>query len=145
MPDSSIMTSTLLMMLVVVFLSIILIVVKKMNLAAKRGINTVTMQILSKLTIQPRVNVYIVKAGDKTLMLGIAEKSICTLADLTPESYNNNDNFDNKQLLKEFPAQNNNTKKSLPSANDINIEPNSLSFSTFLGTMFKKNGIAKKN
>lgn len=141
MPDASILTSTLLMLLVVVFLSVILFVVKKMNLASKRGINSVTMQILSKLTIQPRVNVYIVKAGDKTLMLGVSDKSISTLADLTPEIYNNNDNSAQK---KELPVSTKSIKLS-EKDKDINLDPASLSFSTFLGSMFKKNGISKKN
>jgi len=129
------------MLVVVVFFSIILFVIKKMKLASNRGINSVTMQIISKLTIQPRVNIYIVKAGEKTLMLGIADKSISTLADLTPET---NNNAGNSAQLKELPA-NIKQNKPLTKFNDINIEPSSLSFSAFLGSMFKKNGLAKRN
>jgi flagellar biogenesis protein FliO len=85
MPDASIMNSSVIMALIVGVLILILMLVKKMFPSANKKGSPVSMQIVSKMTLQPRVNMYMVKVGQRTLLIGVAEKNISLLSDLSQQ------------------------------------------------------------
>jgi len=45
----------------------------------------IDLQVISRQALQPKVSVFVVKAGDKTLVLGVTEHNVTTLADITED------------------------------------------------------------
>lgn len=46
----------------------------------------IELKIISKTSLQPKNHLFVVKAADKTLLLGVSEKNISLISDLTPET-----------------------------------------------------------
>jgi flagellar biogenesis protein FliO len=64
-------------------LGFLLYLVKKAGLKAKKNNGAYNLEILSKLTLQPKSHIFIIKAESKILMVGVSEKSINLISDLT--------------------------------------------------------------
>lgn len=67
----------------VVFL--VLMALKKVSKKFTLSNNSVELKVLSKLALNPKSQLYIIEADGKTLLLGVSEKSINTLAELSDE------------------------------------------------------------
>ena len=135
MPDATIIKTFLTLSSVVALLAVILFVIKKYSKKNKENINTLDLKVISRTTLQPKTHVYIVKAGLKTLLLGVSDHNISTLADLS-ENIENKDTLPTKQLA--LPNQNMYLKNKLETDK---YNPNadvSTSFVAFLQSRFKK-------
>ncbi len=105
---------------------------KKFSRKARASSGLIGMEILSRLSLMPKNHLFIVKAGKKTLLLGVSEKNITTLADLTEEDTQGFPSTDSLRKTNQSLA-----KKKIPSGLD-NITTDSLTFSSFLKSTFSK-------
>lgn len=80
-------------MFAVVVLAAIFFMLKKF--AAKRNENkaSINLNVISKISLQPKNHLFVVKVGDKILVLGVSENNINILTELEP---NFADNMQNK-------------------------------------------------
>lgn len=119
---------------------------RKSGLAAGQNL-----QIISKITVQPKNHLFMIKAEDRTLLIGVSEKNINLIADLTKEEIIDNSYDDsvidtvvnsrsNNALLNKLYAD---TPGIKPKTTKKDIEPNveadskDLSFKNFLKASFK--------
>lgn len=89
MNESAIIETFVTLISAVAVLGIILFIVKKYGAKAQNNQNDVELKLLAKMPLPPKNNVYVIKAGGKTLLIGSSEKNIATLAELdqdTPKS-----------------------------------------------------------
>jgi flagellar protein FliO/FliZ len=61
----------------------ILIVLKRYAKKKTMVTGGVELHVIARQALQPKAGVFIVKAGDKTLVLGVTEHNVTTLADIT--------------------------------------------------------------
>lgn len=130
MPDSPLFGSAVVMLLFIVVMGVLLLIVKKLAKNTKFNANTVPIKILSKLTIQPRVSLYVIQAGNKKVLIGVSDKSISALSDLdgTIETTSKE-----SEALAQLQAQNPENKLNL------NISENEdVSFGSFIKSLYKK-------
>lgn len=70
-------------------LGAILFLIKKYGNKINNNSNLIELKILAKMPLPPKNNIYIIKAADKTLLIGTSDKSISTLAEIdSPDSAN---------------------------------------------------------
>ncbi len=109
----------------VVFL--VLYALKRVSKRFTTAQNTKELKILSKLALSPKNQLFIVEADGKTLLLGVSEKSINALAELSDDQ-----RYSSLETSK--------TKKTKSPTVSQNANANDLSFLSFL-----KSSIAKKS
>ena len=122
---------------VVLVLGLALYFLKRMNKKKKNFKGQPDLQIVSKLSLQAKNHLYIVKADDKTLLIGATDHNITTLADLSDRSIENI-NLMNKLNSQETLLLKNSKTKTLPKQKIEENPSNSLSFKTFLKSAFTK-------
>lgn len=137
MPDSSLINSSLVMFLVVAFLGVILFLVKRMSSGKGRNSNAVQMQVVSKLSLQPKVNLYVVKTGGRMIMLGVSDKNVSLLGDLTPNREKTLEQAASA-LAQETLGVNKAGQIVKTKPTETKPQQESLSFSSFLMSLFKK-------
>lgn len=122
MPENAIIETFLTLLAAVAVLGIILYFVKKYGNKINSDSNQIELKILAKMPIPPKNNLYVVRAGNKTLLIGASDKSISTLSELE-------DNSSNKKI------------KSTPKIDSKSIDSpiDDLSFANFLKSTLKKN------
>lgn len=128
--DGSIIKAFLTLIGSVAVLGLLLYLVKKAGLKVKKNNGGYSLEILSKLTLQPKSHIFIIKAESKILMVGVSEKTINLISDLT-ESY------DKKPKQLSIPKiEKNMTNSKNQKINDVD----DLSFKAFLkSTLFRTN------
>ncbi len=117
----------------VVIIGIYLLIRKyagKMN-AVKAGSDN--MEILAKMSLPPKSYLYVVKAGNKKLLLGVTEKSIATLAELDSENAVISQNEDIPETFANVDIQN-----MVPKV-EIGKYEKELGFPSFVKSIFNKN------
>jgi flagellar biogenesis protein FliO len=62
-----------------------LLLIKKFSKNSKAKSNGIDIQIISKIGLQPKTNLIVVKAGLKTLLIGTTDHNVSILADLTED------------------------------------------------------------
>ncbi len=129
--DGNILRAFATLGLLVSLFGVLFWLIKKYTAKSKKKSSGISLEILSRMALQPKNQLFVIKAGDKTLLLGVSEKSINTLADLS-SNVPSTQTFDNVLMQ----TQNKNTN-----SNQIqNIDENSLSFKSFLmSTLSKSN------
>lgn len=123
--DSEILKSFATLLLTVGGLAFLLYLFKRFNQKKNGGDKAEEMKVLSKISLQPKVNLYIVKVGARKLLVGASEKSVTLLGNLnSPEA---------KTTVKETPDIN------LPNNMQPTDKPidDKLSFKSFLLSGFK--------
>lgn len=130
MPEGSIIETFITLSAAVALLGIILLIVKKYGNKMNSGNTQIDLKVLAKFPLPPKNNIYLVKAGNKTLLIGANDKSITTLAELDENQLDDSNLLKNASLSQKFKNDN-------ISNEDIS---NPLSFSAFL-----KNTISKKS
>ncbi len=127
--DSNILNAFLTLMGSVAILGIILFMMKKLTLKFKKNSSINGIEVLSKLNLSPKNALWTIKIQNRILLLGVSEKSINLLAELS------NSNPPNEK----YGLSN---KKSTPTNTNKNIDSLSseLSFKEFL-----KNAVFKNN
>ena len=135
MPDASLINSSLIMLLVAGVLALLLFFIKRSANNRIRNGNGVQMQVVSKLTLQPKVNLYVVKTGGRMIMLGVSDKNVSLLGDLVPSR----DKAVELSALQQETLginQSGQIVKTKPTEQKANSE--SLSFASFLMSIFKR-------
>jgi flagellar biosynthetic protein FliO len=100
---------------------------KRFTMKIKDPAGTLNMKIISRLHLGSKSNLYIVNSGQKTLLIGVTDHNISTLADLTDEDKNIS------QITTGF------TRKSNISSSQTQLPvEESLSFKSFLKSSIKK-------
>ena len=130
MPDASILKAFATLVSVVAGLAGLLMLVKKYAKKGKKIVNQIDLHVISKISLQPKSHLYLVKAGENTLLLGVTDHNINTLADLT----------ENNQKSVQLPI--NPSKIRINHSQDTNLTKdfeNSLSFGSFIKSAFRKN------
>ncbi|MFP4369690.1 MAG: FliO/MopB family protein [Candidatus Kapaibacterium sp.] len=111
----------------------VLFLIKKYFVAKAGSPDAPDMKVISKLNLQPKVSLYMIKAGSKTLLIGVSDKGVNPITEL------DDDNIGPDEMIKYFsddnPSYNQKTLKTAPEAGDAD-----LSFMSFL-----KNALLKKN
>jgi flagellar biogenesis protein FliO len=136
------------LMVLSLLLGLGILFLKKFTKKSKQKSNALDIQIISKISIQPKTSIIVVKAGMKTLLIGTTDHNISILADLTEDvkyMQNNSNRKSSPSRIGNYDpvAENQN----LVSADDVRralltnknqpAEP-SLSFGSFLKTTFSK-------
>ena len=107
---------------------------KKISRKVRASSDTIGMEILSRLSLMPKNHLFIVKAGEKTLLLGVSEKNISILADLTDEETASLSSKTSIRKMNKAIAKN-----KIPSGfENITSDLESLTFSSFLKSTFSK-------
>ncbi|MGE5480066.1 MAG: flagellar biosynthetic protein FliO [Chloroflexota bacterium] len=131
--DASLIKAFLTLAGSVAALAAILYLLKRQMRSRGAGSNFVGLKIVGKLDLQAKNKLYVVEAGSKTVLIGVSDKGITALADLTDEQ---------KAQLAEraLPAK----KAPRPALASAAAKPgfgpsDSLSFSAFLKSAIGKN------
>lgn len=130
--DGNILRAFTTLGIIVSLFGVLLWIIKKYTGKTRKNSSGIEMEIISKITLQPKNQLFVVKAGSKTLLLGVSEKNISSLADLS-ESVPEKPNFDT--VLKQT------QQNKIPAKSNVdNITENDLSFRKFLmSTLSKSN------
>lgn len=127
--DGNILRAFATLGLLVSLFGLMIWLIKKYTAKSKKNSSGINLEILSKMSLQPKNQLFVVKAGDRTLLLGVSEKSINTLADLS-------ENLPQKQSFEKVLKQTQNNHKNAELIQ--NVDDNSLSFKTFLMSALSK-------
>ncbi len=86
--DSTMLQSLLTLIAGVGIIGLMFFFLKKYTLKAQNSSNKMNLKVVSKLSLQPKSSLFVVEAGDKTLLIGVSEKNINLISDLSEESNN---------------------------------------------------------
>jgi flagellar biogenesis protein FliO len=135
MLEDTLLRSFLSMIAFIAVLAVILYVFKRYAKKTKLRNNSIDLNIISKLTIQPKTNLFIIKAGLRTLLIGVTDHNIQTLSDLTEEkSQKSSFNIKKPSAIQ----QNEAAEAPLPIPSKKKIDDEELSFINFIRSRFKK-------
>lgn len=139
MPELSLLKSFVTLIILVGVLGLALMLLKKyVKKHRSKTPEGDQLQILARTALQPKTNIYILKVGDRKLLVGTTDNNIATLADLTEESHvaadknlsnGKNNVYNKKQTLKTLKQMD--ALASNPPADD-------LSFRSFIKSAFKR-------
>ncbi len=132
MIDETLMKSFFILIACVAGIGGLFYFLKKISRKTRASSGLIGMEVLSRLSLMPKNQLFIVKAGKKTLLIGVSEKNITTLADLTEDVAQGFPSTDSLRKTNQSLA-----KKKIPSGLD-NITSDSLTFSSFLKSTFSK-------
>lgn len=107
----------------------ILLALKKYSLKVRTLNNDLDLKIIAKLTLPPKSFLYVVQAGNKKILLGVAEKGMTKLAELN----------DDMEIIKQEEGVDqvfDNINDLIP---DMKQYKSNLSFSSFVKSVFSKN------
>lgn len=104
--------------------------------AAKNNLNKNVpgIKVLSKVPLQSKASLFVIKVGDKTLLVGVSDRSISTLADLSEET--DSKSTAREELKKIKPSDLRKMQSSRPAPTGTDRNP--LSFKSFLKSSFKR-------
>jgi len=125
--DPNILNTFLTLMASVGILGLLLFFVKKTALNFKKRGAESNLEVLSKLSLSQKNNLFIVKAKNKTLLIGVSEKNINLISEL--ETDNSAVNLHSDQIL-------NKIKNTNKTESNVNSD---LSFKAFLKSAILKN------
>jgi len=130
MPDASILKAFATLVSVVAGLAVLLMIIKKYAKKGKKIVNQLDLQVISKISLQPKSHLYLIKAGDNTLLIGVTDNNINTLADLTENKEHPVNSVQKSLKTRINPSPDTNNTKELETA---------LSFGSFIKSAFRKN------
>ncbi|HPI19535.1 MAG TPA: flagellar biosynthetic protein FliO [Candidatus Kapabacteria bacterium] len=119
--------------LVIALLTIILIITKKL---ARKGFGknkNIDLNIISKIALTPKSYLFIVKASEKTLLIGANDTNVSLISELPTQQKNITNS-----TINNFPAK----LKENPIKQTSNNNQNPTSFSAFLQSQFKKQSLS---
>lgn len=122
--------------IIVAVLIIALLLIKKFAIKAKKNKSSnFGLEIISKISLQPKSNLYVVKVGNRKLLIGANEHHISAIADLSKISSNQKASKQDLGLKKEIDVSKEFNKKV---ASDLQKSADKLSFKAFLNSAFRK-------
>ncbi len=130
--NQSILTSFLVLAIFVVILFLISIYLKKLQKNKIKKIGNYEGKVIGRIPLTQKASLFIVKVGEQTFLIGLAEKNITFISELSPKEQPTTELINNLK---------NNSNKPISENIDLikPIENQSLSFSSFLKTAFNKN------
>ncbi len=129
--DGTMLQSLLTLVAGVSIIGLMFYLLKKYTLKAQNSSGKMDLKVISKLPLQPKSSLFVVEAGDKKLLIGVSEKNINLISDLTEEA---------DPEVNAIPAKKASTSKSISEkikASDIQ-SPEALSFKNFLKSTMTK-------
>ena len=130
--DSNIIQTFIVLITAVGVIAVIMMLVKKISMKRLGSRSTVNLNVITKITLQPKNHLFVVKAANKLLVLGVTDNSINILTELDPDleqtiSDKSNPNATDVILKKVF---NSGIKSS--AATSTSITNDDLSFKNFI-------------
>jgi flagellar biogenesis protein FliO len=125
--DSTMLQSLLTLVAGVGIIGLMFYFLKKYTLKAQNTSGKLNLKIVSKLHLQPKSSLFVIEAGEKTLLIGVSEKNVSLITDLSDE---------NQKII----SQSEEIRKNLPAKTyqeNTNL-PESLSFKNFLKSAINK-------
>jgi len=119
--------------LVIALLTVILVIIKKL---ARKGFGKnkdINLNIISKIALTPKSYLFVVKASEKTLLIGANDTNVSLISELSTQQKNITNS-----TINNFPAK----LKENPSQRPTNNNQNPTSFSAFLQSQFKKQSLS---
>ncbi len=123
--DANILQSFTILLLAVLVLAGFLFLVKKTAMKRNESKVGVNLNVISKISLQPKHHIFVVKVAEKVLVLGVSENNINILTELDGDFVRNIDTKSQESIKREVFSQIN---------SDENID---LSFTNFLKTSLK--------
>ncbi|MBE2188147.1 MAG: FliO/MopB family protein [Desulfobulbaceae bacterium] len=125
--DGSILNTFITLIVAVAILGVLLLFVKRYASKFKSNLSPIDLKVLSKVSLQPKNHLFVVQAGTRVLLLGVTDKSITPIADLTGKIDKNTEASAVNQIKKQVRDSRNQT------------EPDDdLSFKAFIRNVLKK-------
>lgn len=130
--DANILQTFAMLILAVAVIAGIMIVIKKITIRKNENKAVVDLNVISKITLQPKNHLFVVKAAGKLLLLGVTDSSVNILTELDADSVKNINTKSRQELTNEL----------LNKANKSNLETNKilkndLSFMNFIKDTLK--------
>ncbi len=126
MGESSMTEAFVTLVVSVLIIGVLLYLVRKYANNIKSSSNQVEINVISKISLMPKHHLFVIKAGSKKLLVGVSEKGITPIADLTKALNDDKEASKVKEALK--------IRKG-----DFNEE--SLSFSSFIKSAFNRKAV----
>ena len=134
--DSNILNAFLSLSFLVLLLGGILFALKYLAKKRNKSTSDTQLEVISRVSLQPKTHMYIVKVGNKKLLIGATDNSISTLADLSEK----------KQISKSEEASLDKNLQTMLKRNSVKtdkVQPTaqpsqSLSFKSFLKSTLSK-------
>jgi len=104
--DATILKAFSLLALCVGGIGVLFYFLRKYSSKLTRNNNTTEMKVTGKLSLMPKSHLFIVKVGDRDLLLGVTEGSINTLADLSQSVPQFNTTINNESITEEINTKN---------------------------------------
>jgi flagellar biosynthetic protein FliO len=82
--DTNILQSFGVLILAVAVIAGIMFLIKKISTQRMESKTSVDLKVISKITLQPKNHLFVVKVADKTLVLGVTDNTINILTELDP-------------------------------------------------------------
>jgi flagellar biosynthetic protein FliO len=82
--DTNILQSFGVLILAVAVIAGIMFLIKKISTQRMESKTSVNLKVISKITLQPKNHLFVVKVADKTLVLGVTDNTINILTELDP-------------------------------------------------------------
>lgn len=130
--DHSILNSFLVLSAFIVVLFLLSLYLKKIQKAKFKKIGNYEGKVLDKIPLTQKASLYIVKVGEQSFLIGLADKNITLISELNPS----------EQASFELPNNTYKTNKPINQSKIDMVQPidnQSLSFTSFLKSAFSKN------
>ena len=122
--------------LIVAVLVIALLLVKKFAIKAKKiKSGNLGLEVISKISLQPKNNLYIIRVGNRKLLIGANEHHISAIADLSTANRKQSATKQNGFVQNDIDVKKEFEKKV---ASDLQKSADKLSFKAFLNSAFRK-------
>jgi flagellar biogenesis protein FliO len=83
--DTNILQTFIVLITAVGIIVIIMLLVKKISMKRLENRATINLNVITKVTLQPKNHLFVVKAANKLLVLGVTDNSINILTELEPD------------------------------------------------------------
>ena len=131
--DANILQTFVVLILAVGVIAGIMLLVKKISNKRMEQRSTINLNVISKITLQPKNHLFVVRAANKLLVLGVTDTSINILTEINADDENsdpaNTPQLDTTELLQKV------IKKQ--GTSNVSELQNDLSFMNFLKSSFK--------
>ena len=121
--DTNILQTFIVLIAAVGIIVTIMMLVKKISMKRLENRATVNLNVISKITLQPKNHLFVVKAANKLLVLGVTDNAINILTELEPDfeqTIADNPNVTDT-ILKEVLNSGTKRKLSVPVNNDLSF------------------------
>ena len=140
--DMNILQTFIVLILAVGVIAGIMILVKKISVKRMEQRTTINLNVISKITLQPKNHLFVVRAANKLLVLGVTDSSINILTELGTEEEHSKESssssqLDTNELLNKIIKPTNSNIVNNSNKKEVSNLLNDLSFKNFLKSSLK--------